>query len=950
MALGDALKKVGTAVQPPIPRPVFEPTPFLGGSVETLPGYVPPDSGRALQPWQVEDRQMYQKAQAQIAAAQAEIDRITRIGQAQRTVRLAEEEKAATSPFALAERYPDGGLERRLTPTEEVEQGLRRPRDITSGPRAAFNATAGRGLPYRDEVGEVVRQVSDTIAPVVPGVGPLAQGSKMLGGPSLGDVHEVLVPRTFGEAGLELLPGVGLVPDIARGVRRAATSEGVTQVGRRLASESGQSIVPGPPESVIKALARRAKKGERPTTPERLAARWEVIPPENRKLIENVGQIFIPVNERKVLRQEAARRQAGEIAEKLRAGVGGDPQEALASARATRGGNILPRSRPVGNLFTDEEVTSFYTQITSAPFKGLLGPHEAVNAADALDLIMKGARANGSDAPLMPHELKYLGRVFGPEFEAILPRTKEELTRLQKIFAPFQVWRSIKSGFDNSALGRQGRKVMFSDPGTWYRSIGPNLRALRSDEGYEAVMDNVYNSPYFALGQSLENRLGVIERGSGEAEEWLSPITKHIPLLSASERAYLGFLNTVRQALFDKDVEALIKAYDGLENVPIQSIQNVANNINNATMFGNISALGDFQKAAGQTFFSVRGLVSGPQFHADLFRAMKPGADPTVRKIVAKRWGGYVGSSVSSLIAANLAGYALNEAGIPVPVRAELNPWSASFGEVRVGPVKFNPWGSDANLVRATIQWVSARQLGEGEKEPHQVSRNTVASRFIRNKFSPAASTLFDLMWNDGKDYEGRPIIDRPWQYPLEQASPLFWYDVQESMREQGWWGLGSVGQSLGGDVQVYGAGEKAAEQRVKDDVLVAAKEYDPTAIIEGGKLGFDNTQQFQTTWRPTFRADFGSDIDKYDTIDALKTAYLDLYGPQLAEQRGYGEQQGRADAGTAFEAFASVKQWRESERSQLLNFWQKHPDLLQQATQAGLNTLNADEREILGE
>src|SRR3990167_389119 len=343
-----------------------------------------------------------------------------------------------------------------------------------------------------------------------------------------------------------------------------------------------------------------------------------------------------------------------------------------------------------------------------------------------------------------------MGRIFGPELEQVLPTSQQKMTRLQKILAPFQVWRSVKSGFDNSALGRQGRKVMFSDPAEWWRSIGPNLRAMRSQEGYETVMEQVRAAEHYSLGQSLERPLGIMEQGSSLADEWLSSITSTNNvlrvILGPFERAYLGWLNVVRQAIFDKDVNSLIRAYKALDQVPIEEIQRASDNINNATMFGNLSKLQDSQRLIGQTFFSARGLVAPAQFLADFVRVMRPGADPTMRKIIARRFAAHVGSSVGTLIAANYAGYALNEQGIPVPLRAELNPWSGSFGEIRAGPVKFNPWGSDAPFIRAAIQWASARQLSEGEKDPHKASRNEVAERLIQSKLSPAAGLGFDLL------------------------------------------------------------------------------------------------------------------------------------------------------------------------------------------------------------
>jgi hypothetical protein len=151
---------------------------------------------------------------------------------------------------------------------------------------------------------------------------------------------------------------------------------------------------------------------------------------------------------------------------------------------------------------------------------------------------------------------------------------------------------------------------MFSDPVEWWRSIGPNVRAIRSEAGYEGVMEQVKAAEHYSLGQSLERPLGIMERGSGQADEFMAPLTKHVPLLAASERGYLGFLNALRQGAFDKNVNALIRDFGQLEKVPIAEIQRAADNINNASMYGNLSALGDSTRMIGQTFFSARGLAS----------------------------------------------------------------------------------------------------------------------------------------------------------------------------------------------------------------------------------------------------------------------------------------------------------------------------------------------------
>lgn len=670
-------------------------------------------------------------------------------------------------------------------------------------------------------------------------------------------------------------------------------------------------------------------------SPDAQRAAWELLPPENQHLIGTLAQNLTPPADHAAQVAASRAAKASDIRSIFDDGSL-TPEQKLEAAWRARKGPDAPVAEGLRAFFEPDQISSYYRQAADAVQSGLVTPNEGTNLGSIFALIFDGMRKNRTTNAIMPHERELLGRVFGPELETVLPKTAAQMSKMEKLLAPFQIWRSLTTGFELSPIGRQGRKVIFSDNKQWRDAIIPSLKSMKSDNAYDGVMDIVRNAEFYDIGQQMARPLGIVERGSGQVEEFLSPAIKNVRLLDVTiglfERQYHAFLNVLRQGMFDANMRALIKEHGTLEKVPQASIQWVIDNINNATLYGNITWAGDYGKALGQTFFSARNLVSGPQFFGDMVRAARS-SDPVVRKIAAKRFAGYVGSSVMALAGANLTGYALNEAGVPVPIRTELDPYSPSFGEMRVGPTKFNPWGTEVTLVRAALQAIGGQKTSEGEGSSHSVSRNKILGDTLRNKASPGAGVFADIVFRGGRDIQGRPIVDRPLQYAGEQVSPIFWKDVAQSLVDQGWWGTSALPQAFGADVQVYGATKTVQESNTKNEATDALKAGG--VPFSGDEIDFKAPLLDYGDNRQQLAEQLGVDTAG-KSMKEIRAAYVEEGFAGLMERDGISEPVARDRLGDYFDNLDDVKGIAKRADEDMRAYWKAHPGHLKQAIDAG--------------
>lgn len=236
------------------------------------------------------------------------------------------------------------------------------------------------------------------------------------------------------------------------------------------------------------------------------------------------------------------------------------------------------------------------------------------------------------------HEVELMNRVFGNEVsDALIGKmsNKEQLMFWATNLA--NVPRTMMASFDLSAPLRQGI-FLIGRPKQFGKALGAMFQSLKSEEGYNAVIQKIASRPTFKLGRerglalseinSALNRTeeqfigsGIIERAGKKAvEKWPGVRGKAINLIpegvKASQRAYTGFLNKLRADTFDslvnkaQDLGLFTDKQSGITDifgVNEKLSSDIARYVNIASGRGNLGKLAqEHANLTNAVFFSPR--------------------------------------------------------------------------------------------------------------------------------------------------------------------------------------------------------------------------------------------------------------------------------------------------------------------------------------------------------
>lgn len=325
--------------------------------------------------------------------------------------------------------------------------------------------------------------------------------------------------------------------------------------------------------------------------------------------------------------------------------------------------------------------------------------------------------------------------------------------------AVIQIPRTLKTAIDIGWGGRNGWRLFPKHKAAWFRMYGRQYKTLWSEEAYQALQAQTAALPHFerlkAAGLAFLERAkitgGDIERTS---EAGLSKFTSDIPVLRQSERAYIAPGNAMRYEIAS-DFITRWEAKNGIP-MPDAEIKRLVDHYNAATLRGNTGLLNKAHaETLGSILFSTKGLVSGPQYVAGGIRAL---ADPSIDAAVRAE----IAGDVASYIAAGMGVMGLMAVANSETDFAEVdfNTHSPTFGQVKVGPVRWNYWGADQSMVRQILMQLpyhGGTQTIDGV--PEDVNRPESAWRYISNKLAPGIPrTAWDSAVNRGRTFEGRDV------------------------------------------------------------------------------------------------------------------------------------------------------------------------------------------------
>lgn len=318
--------------------------------------------------------------------------------------------------------------------------------------------------------------------------------------------------------------------------------------------------------------------------------------------------------------------------------------------------------------------------------------------------------------------------------------------------------KSIKATLDDSALFRQGHKVLFTHPEIWaknaVKSISDIVKTVGGKEVEDATWADILSRPNAMNGLYKKEGLAL---GNSE-EAFPTSLPEKIPgigrLFKASEVAYKSFLARTRADVFDKYVEIAEKS--GAD------IKGVGRLVNSLTGRGNLGAFEPAADAFNSIFFSPRFVKSQVDFLTGHVFEKSKNFGSFARKQAAR--------NLLKVIAGTAAILGIAKAVNPDSV--EFDPRSSDFGKIKIGDTRFDVSGGAASIVTLasrlaplTVGQEGLTKNSKGELVPLNSGKFgamtglDVFEQFLEGKLSPVAGVLRDQL--KGQDFDGnKPTLE----------------------------------------------------------------------------------------------------------------------------------------------------------------------------------------------
>lgn len=310
--------------------------------------------------------------------------------------------------------------------------------------------------------------------------------------------------------------------------------------------------------------------------------------------------------------------------------------------------------------------------------------------------------------------------------------------------------KTLMSTFDVSMYFRQGWGVMSTKE--FWKNFPEGLRFFLSEGSYQKSLASILGHPNFE--KATRAKLGITRFGkklSQREEAFQSSLLDKLPIFRGSQRAFIGFLNKVR---FDRFNSLIKKAELAGEDVKIgsQALDDIAQVVNNFSGRGSLGKKDKFGNVA-----PVLNIVLwSPRKITAHIAMMNPATylkgSKTARKAALRQLIGSLAMTISALAFAKMMG-----------ADVETDPTSSDTGKAKINNSRIDFTGGNsvylvflARLLTGTTKSSTTGKvytLGQGYKP---TTRLTLLSRFARNKLSPIASFMANML--SGIDYKGDPI------------------------------------------------------------------------------------------------------------------------------------------------------------------------------------------------
>ena len=490
--------------------------------------------------------------------------------------------------------------------------------------------------------------------------------------------------------------------------------------------------------------------------------------------------------QRELISEERSRRAAEVTSEMIR--VGGEKGYFAALSRLK---GIMPKAHfeSVRDMFSQGEIDKLFNLIGMSSLRTM----DKITAQRGLQKLL------GMEGGIIPTqgELSMLKDVMGPELIEAAVSRRPLMSRIGVLANEIiNVPRSIQSSMDFSAVGRQGI-MMVSRPEYW-AAISPSIRAFGSKRVFNSIQEEILQRPSYPLMREAKLAITNLGKDAAEREEiFISHLAEKLPiagpLIRASERSYVGFLNKVRADVFDNVV---LNAQKAKIKVDREFIEGLAKWINVATGRGNLGAFENHAVTLNSIFYSPRLIAARVQTLNPMFYTQLPEA---IRREALKTH-----MASAAIVAALTSMVAIMANGQVV-----LDPRRSDFGRAQLGKTRIDFTGGHGQYIRLFAQLLSGEVMGPTTETIRKLnapgysadSRLDVIERFLKNKLNPINSLVVAML--SGKDFKGQPIEVQ--KEIASRLTPMVFGDVIGALQEFGPAGVAVIAPAiLGVGVQTY--------------------------------------------------------------------------------------------------------------------------------------------------
>ena len=363
--------------------------------------------------------------------------------------------------------------------------------------------------------------------------------------------------------------------------------------------------------------------------------------------------------------------------------------------------------------------------------------------------------------------------------------------------------KSLKATLDNSALFRQGWKVMLTNPKIWAKQAVGSFKDMYNSFKGRNVMDEInaeiVSNPNYDNMIKDKLAITVIEEEFPETE-LLQKIPFFGTLQKASEDAFTGFAYKNRADLYDYYTDVAKKS--GITKTTGIGIGKLANSLGSRGSLGRLEPVADVLNVA---FFSARNLKA----NIDVLTAHLLDKEVRGSKFARKQ----AAINTLRIISGTAAVLAMASA---MGADVEDDPTSADFGKIKVGNTRFDVTGGMGSIVVLAMRLLTGKVTSTTTGKVTKIRSEEFTLRtaddviydFFANKYSPALSVVRNLL--RGRTFKGEeptiPNTIRDLAVPISIETMFELLEDPEAAPVV----LAMIAESLGVGTQTYSGTKKA--------------------------------------------------------------------------------------------------------------------------------------------